>query len=384
MHFTELSGLMAVLWSSFFILLIYYIRKKGKVNRLSEILCLVFLYLFSVVRMLVPIDFIPSIGINLPGLPSDIYEKICVIKRGTGIFSITISQIFCTVWAVVAIINLFLYFNKYRKVVRWVRIFRRYEGIDSVMDRVEQTLGKKINVEVRRGIGVDSPVGIGIFHKMVVLPDQEMDAQDLYHILLHECTHFYNYDMVVKMLIQIYILCFWWNPLVLILKKDLELSLEIKCDLRAVEHMTKDEVISYLETIMKVVKGTDDTIPVGYTGIVSLTGKEETELTERFWIMVDNQRKNKNKAKTASYVVVFVLLFILSYSFMPKPYFNVLDEEIEVQDNMMKFDSGDTYLLKQKDGKYRLIKENEIDKLVSKKELKFLISQGFEVKEEER
>lgn len=384
MHFTELSGLMAVLWSSFFILLIYYIRKKGKVNRLSEILCLVFLYLFSVVRMLVPIDFIPSIGINLPGLPSDIYEKICVIKRGTGIFSITISQIFCTVWAVVAIINLFLYFNKYRKVVRWVRIFRRYEGIDSVMDRVEQTLGKKINVEVRRGIGVDSPVGIGIFHKMVVLPDQEMDAQDLYHILLHECTHFYNYDMVVKMLIQIYILCFWWNPLVLILKKDLELSLEIKCDLRAVEHMTKDEVISYLETIMKVVKGTDDTIPVGYTGIVSLTGKEETELTERFWIMVDNQRKNKNKAKTASYVVVFVLLFILSYSFMPMTYFQPEDKGTYHDIDMMKFDLDDAYLCINRDGEYRLIKEGEFNLPVDEQGVEFYKSLGFEIKEEER
>lgn len=382
MHFTELSGLMAVLWSSLFIVLIYYLRKKGKINQLSEVLCLVFLYLFSVIRMLVPIDFIPSIGINLPGLPSEIYEEVCVIERGTGMVSPTILELLCGLWGIIAIVNLLLYYKKYRGITQWFRTFKRYENIDSVIEKVQKTTGKKIKVEVRKGFGIDSPVGVGIFHKMIILPDRELEQEDLYYILLHECTHFYNYDLIIKLMINVYICCFWWNPIVYLLKKDLERSLEIKCDLRAVNFMTRKEVICYLETIVKVLKGTEDKRLNTCVGIIALAGEREDELTERFRIIIDNQKKEKTLVRTVAYGVSFIALFILSYCFMPMTYYQPQNIEMGDENNILEFDFENTYLYEQENGKYRLIKEGEFSRIINESELEYLKSQGFEIKEE--
>lgn len=382
MHFTELSGLMAVLWSSLFILLIYFIRKKGRINRLSEVLCLVFLYLFSVMRMIISIDFIPSIGIDLPGIPSEIYEAVCMTERNLGEFSFTILQLFCLLWIVVALIKLLKYYKQYRKVIQWTRTFRKYEKIDSVIDKVQNTIGKKIKIDIKRGTGISSPIGIGIFYKIIVLPDKEIDSEELYYILLHECTHFYNHDLAVKMLIRIYICCFWWNPFVYLLKKDLDRNLEIKCDLRAVNHMSMDEVERYLKTIIKILKESEDEKPNEYAGIVALAGKKENELTERFQIIIDNQHRKGSVIRTVVYALTFALLFVLSYSFMPMTYFEPQGEEIEVENDDMEFDLEDAYLYRQKNGEYRLIKNGEFNIPLEEDKLEFFMSQGFEIKEE--
>lgn len=383
MHFTELSGFMAVLWSSLFIGVIFYIRKKGRINQLSEVLCLILLYLFSVLRMIISVDFIPSIGINIPGAPSNLYKAVCITERNLGIFSFTILHFLYLLCSVVGIVKLLKYLRQYWKVIQWIRIFEKYEGIDSTKDKVFKTIGKKIKVDVRRGIGIDSPVGIGIFHKFIVLPDRIYDSEELYYILLHECTHFYNHDLLVKMLIQIYICIFWWNPVVYLLKKDLDYSLEIKCDLASVKNMSIDEVEHYLKTIIKVLEESEEDKPSEYAGIIALAKNEEDELTERFEIVVENQHRKSSSTRAVIYAVIFALLFVLSYSFMPMTYFEPQGEEVGIEGNVMEFDLEDVYLYKDENGQYRLIKEGEFNKAVNENQLEFLESEGFKFKEEE-
>lgn len=382
MHFTELSGLMAVFWSSLFVVLIYFIRKKENVHRLSEVLCLVLLYLFSGIRMLVSIDFIPSIGIDIPGFPSDAYGAICKVERSVGRFSLTISDGLHILWIVVAVLLLILYYMKYRKVMHLVRTFRKYDGVDEAREKVRTTIGKKIDAEIRRGTGIDSPVGIGIFHKIIVLPDKEYTSEELYYILLHEYTHFRNYDLVVKMLIRVYICIFWWNPVVYLLKKDLERHLEIKCDLASVKHMTRDEVIEYLQTVIKVINEMDDKPLTPYTGFMALANEDDDELEERFWIISDNQNNQYTAKRTVVYALAFTMLFILSYTFMPKPYFEPHNQEIESGSNMMEFSPEDTYLYIQKNGKCWLINEDDFKTPIDEDGFALYKSLGFEVKEE--
>lgn len=382
MHFTELSGLMAVFWSSLFIVLIYYIRKKENVHQLSEVLCLVLLYLFSGIRMLISIDFIPSIGIDIPGFPSDAYGAICKVERSVGRFSLTISDGLHIIWIVVAVLLLIRYYMKYRQVVHWVRTFRKYDGVDEAREKVWATIGKKIDAEIRRGIGIDSPVGIGIFHKIIVLPDKEYTSEELYYILLHEYTHFRNYDLVVKTLGRVYMCIFWWNPVVYLLKKDLERHLEIKCDLASVKHMTRDEVIEYLQTVIKVINEMDDKPPTPYTGFIALANEDDDELEERFWIISDNQNNQYTAKRTVVYAVVFTMLLILSYSFMPQPYFEPPDQEIETGNSAMEFSPEDSYLYIQKNGEYLLIKDDEFEFPIDEDGFALYKSFGFEVREE--
>ena len=69
----------------------------------------------------------------------------------------------------------------------------------------------------------------------IYLPKCEYSEEELYYILLHECTHFANGDLYIKWLTQICRCLCWWNPLVYKMQDMLEKNLEIRCDLTVTE-----------------------------------------------------------------------------------------------------------------------------------------------------
>ena len=75
----------------------------------------------------------------------------------------------------------------------------------------------------------------------------------LIHIL-HEYTHFLNHDTAVKLLVTLYCIIFWWNPVVYLLQKDLEQTLELKCDRAIAQTLNAQERTAYLRAILSAMK----------------------------------------------------------------------------------------------------------------------------------
>lgn len=354
---TEMALFMAVLWSGIWMLMIYHMRKKQKNIGHGDIICIVLLYLFCVIRLLLPIDFFFTIPVCLRGgIYAGVYEFICLNKYTLGICSFTILNVFLCIWLGAAAILTVRFLLQYRQTWRMASALQRRRDIqcERVLERVFLQTQKKQKVEICIYPGADIPMGIGIRKRLILLPSQEYNDTQLYHILLHEYTHFINGDLLVKFLVHIFCCIFWWNPLTFFLKKDLDKSLEIKCDLTIVENFDKNTTIQYLETIVEVVKRAEKRKKqkIMQEG-VCLAKKDKNELEERFQIIVDNYPRRKKKNRSWIKLAAFAVMVLLSYSFIFYPSYEAPVEEIENVPGAYSIDE-ESYIL-QADGTYYVV-----------------------------
>ncbi len=133
---------------------------------------------------------------------------------------------------------LFRYARQYRKAIRSVEHYAEPwdEQINVLFRQVQQQTRRTIKVQGYITTSVESAFGIGVNSQANHSAEQELHRAELRYVLLHEYTHFLNHDTVVKLLVTLFCIIFWWNPVVYLLQKDLEQNLEIKCDLSLHEH----------------------------------------------------------------------------------------------------------------------------------------------------
>ena len=115
------------------------------------------------------------------------------------------------------------------------------------------------------------------------------------------------------------------------MKKDLDKSLEKKCDLSIVEKLSIYESADYLQTIVDSLKasyGKKQFFGVHYS--VSLGNGKNDEMTERFRIVLENKKNEKKNIKSIiSCFLVFGIVWIASYSVILLPSYEPPIEEIE-------------------------------------------------------
>ena len=99
--------------------------------------------------------------------------------------------------------------------------------------RLCQSLANDLGVAcplVRRSAWLASPCLAGIFRPTILLPETEIDHDNLRNILVHELAHQLRHDQVWNTLQQAAICCLFWQPLLWLLVRRLESSSEETCD----------------------------------------------------------------------------------------------------------------------------------------------------------
>lgn len=385
MQITLFSFFISIVWSSFLIIVIYLCRKSRFFICQFGVTSLVLLYLFCIVRLVLPLDFAFTRGVPFKGVYSDIYEHIVIDKIFASKISV-LSVLFC-LWIAVSVVLFFRFAYQYNITMRKVSAYaiRKDGQCKKVFERVINNSKKKIRINVRYSQEVDIPIGIGVLDKSIVLPDEIYSDKELYCILMHEYTHFLNRDLLVKMLIHIFCCIFWWNPIVYLLRRDLSQTLEIKCDLCVTERMDNNSKVDYLTTIVSILKKANTTqkktILCGTTELVSTYCA--SEIVERFKIVSEkHKRRNENKFLTIAWLFAFLAFFIFSYSFVLQPYHEPPIEEIETESDTKELRSDNTYIIKNKNGTYTIVMPSGTRQNIDEKFVVDMEKQGFEVIEE--
>lgn len=157
---------MAILWNSIFIGIVFWIGKKKIYTTRKGIHLTLMFYLLGVVRMIFPIDFRPSIGIQVWkwGISYSYYALSIQNYKFMG-NAFTIADALVAIWLIIAGVFMLRYFVKYQEMRR---IFQKYsteanEQYQSVLSRITQE--KKIKKE-NSGIsesGITIPCAEGVF-----------------------------------------------------------------------------------------------------------------------------------------------------------------------------------------------------------------------------
>lgn len=389
MRVTIFSFFMAIIWSSIIIIIQYIFVKKRSFVKTFGIYSILFLYMFSALRILLPVELPFTKAFDNAFVWNQIYEFLCLEQVSIAGRTFVRVHLLLMLWLSGTIFLSIWYFIRYIRAVRNINKLNatHYIQAESVLLEVMDRVGKQMKVEVLYIPLVASPVGIGVFNKKVLLPLRDCSEDELYYILMHEVTHFLNKDISVKILIQIFCCIFWWNPVVYLLRKDLEQLLEIKCDLTIIRDMDKDTKINYLSTIVRVVKErTGEHQEKQMVGriegleMVSVIGHPlESNLIERFRIVADAKPgKNRWWINIAWYVGSFFVV-LGSYMFVVQPYFDTPIEEIETEESAYAVTTDNAFVIQKEDGTYVFVCDNGVEQTISKKGAQKLEADGFEI-----
>lgn len=134
------------------------------------------------------------------------------------------------------------------------------EAPEEVMQLFHRCIPRgKGNVCIARDI--KAPYISGFFTPTIALPPVRWPEEDLRLILLHEWQHFCNRDQWIKLVFYGFCCVFWWNPVMWLLKRQLDQLLELRCDFKVLEKLPEEERDSYYEMLLHTYRAIRTTGP---------------------------------------------------------------------------------------------------------------------------
>lgn len=379
--------IMAVLTNSLMIVIIYFLRKVPYFSNLFSVWFMVILYLFCVLRIFLPIEF-PNAQIVL--MDNTVYTSIVeafIQRDADGIARPNTALIvFLCAWAIGIIVIGLSNLISQRRFFRYLMANGDYatdHEREIFCGVAKDVLKSDKNVLLRKTDVITGTVVVGLIHKTVLIPDETYTDDELKMMFRHECMHIKNKDLWIKLLVQIYCCIFWWNPFAYLLKTDLDVSLEMKCDLNATKDLSNTEKLTYIETLKNrsIVKSGGKPFVI----CAELAdGKKKSQLVARIKaVLAEPPKKVGQIVSNLLVALIFVAVFVGSYVFIWQPDFglDISNEAYHLEDGENIIDETNSYLVLQKDGNYLYYFLDYPPEKVSKEEVEQGMYEGYPIYE---
>lgn len=102
-------------------------------------------------------------------------------------------------------------------------------------------LGIKQKVALKLHSAIQSPMLVGFFTPTIIIPNADLQLDEAQMILAHELVHFKHRALWRKLLAVILQTVYWFNPVVYLIKRDLDRLAETSCDEQVVCRMNQAE-----------------------------------------------------------------------------------------------------------------------------------------------
>lgn len=348
-----LSFLIMMLWSLIFTGMFLGMRKtkifRSKIGISGSILiCTILL-----VRMAIPFDIgiARRIHVDWPWFLEG-YKILNMEPHRIGPISLTIIQMIALVLGIVAVILVIRFMVAYFNLLAACRqsIVREDVEYKSVLQKTCERLNYRHEILLVKSSEVHSPMCVGVRTNYIILPETEFNEKELEYIFTHEITHLKYHDLYYRLAANLLNCVFWWNPLIYVVKDQLEYALEVRCDIRVTADYTSKERRTYLETILKVLddKGEKKTPLIrNMTGFASYG--YNCAMEERFKAVLAQEPVNGN-SKIAFHIWCIGMLGLLlcSYMFIVMPHYNAdtgPGQQIYDNDMWLTIDENGDYIV---------------------------------------
>lgn len=188
----------------------------------------------------------------LPAQPADVELSQPAAVVETAHIKRTPEEYALLVWAGVALVMLARGVTGYRGFIRFVRAGMRpaADGVTEDCILACRTVGLKTPPPVYVNPAVSTPMLLGIFRPLVLLPDDSLE--DSRSVFLHELTHRKRMDNLFQWAVQIVVCVHWFNPLVYLLRRDLARYAELSCDEAVLHRLDREQHRRYGDTLLAV------------------------------------------------------------------------------------------------------------------------------------
>ena len=229
-------------------------------------------------------------------------EEAGIQKKAQSSFSLL--QALSYLWAAVAVCALlwqltgFFYYKR--------KIIKNGKPIESsILTEQLRELSKELGIRKKVTLLVyenaSSPMIIGFWRPILVLPEEEYTSQESFYILRHELIHLRRHDVFIKFLLMLARDLHWFNPVVYLMQKEAAVDMELACDEAVVRGASFDQREAYTETLMAMLHGTGRKGPLLSTQFSGSVG-----------IMKKRFRNILSKANKKNGVVLFSLILAMT------------------------------------------------------------------------
>ncbi|GHU35734.1 hypothetical protein FACS1894105_04930 [Clostridia bacterium] len=182
-----------------------------------------------------------------------------------------------------------------------------------------------------------TPMLVGLFRPVIILPDREYSAAHLEYILHHELTHYRRRDVAVKWLSVLAGAIHWFNPLVYLARRELDRICELSCDETVIRSLDASGKREYGNTLIEV--AADNRIP---SAVLSTTMCEEkSALKERLGAIMKNKKYTR---RTIIFSIILVILVSTTAVLIGAAVNNSQDEQLPSIDVASGTESGTEWI----------------------------------------
>lgn len=372
------SVLTTFLWFNVFVLLLCVLRWKLKILLGYQLFPLLLLIGLSVVRLLVPVE--PSFALEVEStrvLPF-LQDRSRVEVAAIGGQTVTVASLVILVLSAVSLALLVrLFFLLHRKSSQLRQGARTDDPrLLAIFQRVKGEAPSRRQCRLYVSDQCPGPCIFGVVRSHVLIPRElcALGDRDLYYVLKHEWRHHLEYDVAVKLLIECLCCLLWWDPLVYLLRYNLNQTLELKCDAKVTREFQEEERLSYAEALMNtlrvcgrksVAQPGEAMLSIPFLGatLTKRRVKADEDLIQRFDVVLEVDRRDSKRVRRGL-VAVMMLLFAASFCFVIQPFRLPPEDELIVTTDSENFvgsfkvTSKATFLLDNQDGTYSLFVNN--------------------------
>lgn len=357
---------MGVLTNSLLIVLIYFLRKSKYFLKYFGINTIAILYTACIFRMVIPFEF-PNFQVLIEDYnfyPALIRAITFNTPTATSFEFFSSLTILALVWLIVSVILVVRMIFKYNKSVKY------FKGLASgqtsnyidILEKIKAECEIKSKVNIIKSDKITSPLCYGFFNPTILLPNKDYTETELYYVIKHECYHLKNKDIWVKLLIEIYCSIFWWNPFSYLLKKDLVMCLELKCDSCVTKHSDESQRLDYFETLLNSLKGNvksykkQTAFKSNLLGVEFARSENHNRTIQRFTAI--SEAKYGNAVANTITCLLAVIIIFFSYVVIIQPAYKPTEADYGITEEagtVVTADDTNAYVLKKADGTYSFV-----------------------------
>lgn len=171
---------------------------------------------------------------------------------------ITVMDVAAVVWLAVSagmmLMHLYSYFRFRARIVRKGSCVEEKLILEKLFI-LEEELGIKKSIPVIKCRDAASPMIIGFFRPLLVIPESTYGGEELFFMLKRELIHLKRHDTFFKLLFVAARAVHWFNPVVALLQRVGVIDMELACDEKVIVGMSHAERMVYTETLLAAVGG---------------------------------------------------------------------------------------------------------------------------------
>ncbi len=258
LNFSFSTVLMALLTSSILVGLIAIVFHNDNTLACAGYKLLGVFVGLTVIRIIFPFEFPFTINISF----SKMLSKIVAFfqKPQIQILHTTVSlwNLFELIWIIGIVYNIIQYMNEYRRAYNYILKYGHDRTNDvkykTTLDIICKHHNKKNHFRIMELPGMNIPIIYGLKNPCIILPENlSISEEQLYYVLCHEAMHHFHHDFLVKFIVRLFSILYWWNPAFNILYKQTNTLLEMHID-DIITHNEVDITDTYAECLLYMKK----------------------------------------------------------------------------------------------------------------------------------